>query len=84
MNEEHHAAEVVTPIIIDLGKKKRKRIKNLKKGRGQLLDEVAEVLQEVRTSLGEEGAGKQLVPVVMVYRQKRRKRKYEGFFPFFA
>ena len=84
MSEENQPVEVVTPIIIDLGKVKRKRIKALKKGRGRLVDEVAEVLEEVRASLGDDGAGKQLVPIVMIYRRKRRKKKYEGFFPFFA
>lgn len=84
MSEDTRGAEVVTPIIIDLGKTKRKRIKRLKRGRGRLMEEVTDVLEEVRASLGEEGADKHLVPIVMVYRRKRRKKKYEGIFPFFA
>jgi hypothetical protein len=63
-------AEITAPIIIDLGKQRNKRIKRLKKGRGKLWSEVADVLGEVRESLGEEADGKVLVPVVLVYRKK--------------
>jgi hypothetical protein len=67
------AEAMVTPIVIDLGKEKRKRIKDLKRGRGKLLDDVARVLEEVRSTLGEEAGGKQLVPIVVVYRKKSRR-----------
>ena len=65
----------VTPIVIDLGKKKRKQIRALKRGSGKLMDEVAEVLNRVRDSLGTEADLKHLVPVVMIYRQKDSKRR---------
>lgn len=64
----------VTPIIIDLGKKKRKRIKDLKRGRGKLMTEVANVMAEARMSLGNDADGKELIPVVLIYRQKRRRK----------
>ena len=76
MDEEQQTestADVTTPIIVDLGKQRKRRIKRLKKGRGKLWDEVADVLAEIQDSLGEEAEGKVLVPVVLVYRKKDRK-----------
>jgi len=63
----------VQPIVVDLGKKKKKQIKNLKRGRGPLLEDVADVVEKVRASLAEQLAGKELVPVVIVYRQKKKR-----------
>jgi len=68
-----------TPIILDLGKKKRKVIKALKRGRGRLVDEVAQTLQEVRMGLSpEEAQGKEFVPIVLIYRRKQKKRRGLG------
>ena len=67
--------EVVTPIVIDLGKTRRKQIKRLKAGQGKLADEIVDVLDEVIEGLGEELAGKALVPIVMVYEKKPKKYK---------
>lgn len=72
-------AEVTAPIIVDLGKQRRRRIKRLKKGRGKLWDEVADVLAEIEDSLGEEAEGKVLVPVVLVYGKKDRKSRRASF-----
>jgi hypothetical protein len=58
---------------VDLGKKKKKQIRNLKRGRGPLLEDVADVVEKVRASLAEQLAGKELVPVVIVYRQKKKR-----------
>jgi hypothetical protein len=69
------SATPVVPIVIDLGKEKKKRIKNLKRGRGRLMAEVAAVIEEVRGSLGAEASGQQLVPVVLIYKQKRKRKK---------
>ena len=77
----HHGdATAITPIVIDLGKKKRKQIRALKRGSGKLMDEVAEVLNQVRGNLGPDVEMKNLVPVVMLYKQKDRKRG--GLLPF--
>ncbi|MEW6736396.1 MAG: hypothetical protein AB1489_34205 [Acidobacteriota bacterium] len=73
---------VEIPIVIDLGKEKSKRIKALKRGRGKLLDEVAAAVEEVRANLGDEANGKVLVPVVLIYRKKSRRRKRGIKFPF--
>lgn len=63
------------PIIVDLGKVGRKQIKKLKQGRGPLAMEVDEVIEALRRELGEETAGKEIVPVVLLYRRKRKKKK---------
>jgi uncharacterized membrane protein YgcG len=64
----------IAPVIIDLGKEKKGRIKDLKRGRGRLMAEVAAVLNEVRAGLGDDAANKQLVPVVLIYKKKNRRR----------
>lgn len=68
-------AEVAAPIVIDFGKVRRKQIKELKRGSGKLADEVRQVATEVSERLGAEAEGKEIVPVVVVYRRKRKKRK---------
>ena len=70
--------QVVTPVVLELGKVRPKRIKAFKKGRGKLMNEVLDVLDEVASELDEEVEGKIFVPIVMVY-EKRRKKKKRGF-----
>jgi hypothetical protein len=71
-------AEVMRPIIVSLGKKKKKAIKRLKRGVGPAMDEVMDVVDQVQSNLGSQAAGKVLVPVVVVYRKKQR--RYRGWF----
>jgi hypothetical protein len=68
----------LAPIILDLGKKKKRAIKSLKRGRGRLMDEVEQTLAEVRAGLGADGSNKELVPIVMIYQRKRKRRKGLG------
>ena len=72
MSDQAVPGEVAAPIIINLGKQRRKRIKDLKRSRGVLFDEVLETVAQVNGQLGADGAGKVLVPVVLIYREKRR------------
>ena len=65
-------AEVVAPIIVSLGKKKRKAIKRLKRGKGGVLDEVMDVVEQVQENLGAEAEGKIILPVVVIYQKKQR------------
>jgi len=65
--------KVVAPIIINLGKQRRKRIKQLKRSSGVLMNEVMETVNQVNGQLGAEANGKVLVPVVLIYREKRRR-----------
>jgi hypothetical protein len=58
------------PVIVDLGKHRRKRIKDLRRGTGRLADEVNGCVEELK-------AAGTLSPtaqtVVVVVRQKRRR-----------
>ena len=70
------STEMTQPVIIDLGKQKKWALKSLKKGKGKLWDEVFEVVEEVKDRLGADADGKVLVPIVMIYREKpKRKRR---------
>ncbi len=67
--------EPIVPIVLDLGKVKRKRIKKLKRGTGPLLDEVHEAVATVQQELGQQAAGRELVPLVLLYERKRKKKR---------
>ena len=69
------AVEEPAPIIIDLGRHKPKAVKNLKKGRGKLLDEIYTTIEELRT-VGAISATAQ--PVIVVVEEKPT---IEGLFP---
>lgn len=69
------STEMTQPVIIDLGKQKNRTLKNLKKGKGKLWGEVLDVVEEVKDSLGAEADGKVLVPIVMIYREKPRRKR---------
>lgn len=57
-------------LIVEVGKKQaRKRVKQLREGRGKLFDEVQDALEQLRTE-GAIGANAQ--PVVIVVREKSR------------
>lgn len=70
---ETAVVESITPIVIDLGKKSKKQIRRLKEGHGKLMADVSDTVSEVRASLGSQG--KEIVPVVIIYKQKQRKSK---------
>lgn len=60
-------------VILDVGRQKRKSIRKLKKGLGPVAEEVRETVQAVA---GEHAtADKEVVPVVIVYRKRDRKRR---------
>ncbi len=80
--EEPVEIEVATPVIVDMGKTSAKRVKRLKKGKGPLMDEVVDVLDEVAEALGDELNGKTMVPIVIVYKQKKKKKKVRLKLPF--
>jgi hypothetical protein len=60
--------------LVDLGKAKPKDIKALKRGGGKLHQDVIEALEEIEFNLGEDAAGKTLLPVVIVVERKRKRR----------
>lgn len=58
------------PIVVDLGKVRRKHAKALRSGQGKLVGEIQETLNQVREGLGQSVAGKRLFPVVILYKKK--------------
>ena len=66
-------ADIVEPIIVDLGKKKRKQIKRLKKGRGKLWRDVIDVVDEVGEQINGDSEGKTIVPVILIYRRRPKR-----------
>jgi hypothetical protein len=71
--------EPAAPIVLDLGKHRRKAVRRLRKGDGKLMDEIVASIEELR-SAGAVAEGAQTV--IVVVRQKRRKRSL-GFLPGF-
>jgi hypothetical protein len=63
-----------TPVIVDLGKRKRKAIKDLKNGHGYLMEEVDQAVSRARSGLPEAEQNKPVVPVVILYRKKGKRR----------
>ena len=70
-------SEMTQPIIIDLGTEKPRKIKQLKKGKGELWDDVLSVVDETREMLGAEAEGKVLVPVILIYQKKSKRSTIE-------
>lgn len=75
------AAEMAQPIIIDLGKQKPEKLRDLKDGEGELWDEVLEVIQEAKEMLGAEAQGKLLIPLIMIYEKRGAPRIEKLLFP---
>ena len=70
---EETTTEMAQPIIIDLGKQKSSRLKDLKKGKGKLWDEVLSVVDEAKEMLGNEADEKVLVPIILIYEKKSKR-----------
>jgi hypothetical protein len=69
------STEMTQPVIIDLGRQKRRALKNLKRGVGRLWEDVLDVVEEVKDLLGTDAEGKVLVPVILIYRERSRRRR---------
>ena len=69
---ETHTLESAVPVIMDAGSRSKASIRRLKEGRGPLMREVDDIVQEARSSSSVPAGG--ILPVVIVYRQKRRRR----------
>ena len=59
------------PLVVDLGRKKAKQLKKLRRGEGPLMDDVRQLLDQLRAD-GRLPPG--ATPVVMVVKQKARNR----------
>ena len=73
-NGAEHTAPMATPVVLDLGKRGKKTIRRLRQGRGPAMAEVMDVMERVQAELGDDAQGKVLLPVVVVYGRKRRRR----------
>ncbi len=67
---EEAGTEMSQPIIVDLGRQKSTKLKDLKAGEGELWDEVLDVVDQVKETLGNEASGKMLVPIIMIYEKR--------------
>ncbi|MEI6666772.1 MAG: hypothetical protein WCP29_01350 [Acidobacteriota bacterium] len=65
------AAASASPVIVDLGKKRKKLVKQLLDGEGALLDEVSAAIAELKAA-GTIGASAQ--PVIVVVRPIRKNK----------
>jgi len=72
------ARVMARPVIVTLGSTRRKRIKELKRGTGKLMDKVRDAVELVATDLGREADGQKLLPVVLVYKEKSRGKGRRG------
>lgn len=66
-------AEITQPVVIELGRQKKKRIKQLRQGKGPLVDEVRATIDQTVAALGDAADGKTFVPIVMIYRQREKR-----------
>jgi hypothetical protein len=61
------------PVFIDLGKRKKKQIRQLRRGRpGRLMDKVQSVLEQLKEGGALTAAAQ---PVIVVIREKRRRAR---------
>jgi hypothetical protein len=58
-------------LVLDLGRQKKSAIRELKEGSGPLMDQVQEAAREAVAQYSE--SGKDVVPVIIVYRKRSRK-----------
>lgn len=70
-------SEMTQPIIVDLGRQRLSKLKDLKEGEGVLWDEALDVIQEVKEMLGKEAEGKVILPVIMLYEKKTPGQRLE-------
>ncbi|MCC7031701.1 MAG: hypothetical protein IT179_02590 [Acidobacteria bacterium] len=64
--------EAKSPVVIDMGKQRRKRVKALRRGTGRLADKVSDTIEELRAA-GTVAPDSQTV--IVIVRQRRRRSK---------
>lgn len=55
------------PIVLDLGSKSRKQIRNLRKGEGKLMDRIAQVIEDLKSNGTISGSAQ---PVIIVVKER--------------
>lgn len=76
-NPQQDKTNVPLIVVKDLGTRKKKPIKDLKNGKGSLVTEVEDAVEEARAALPPADKNKTLVPVVIVYRKKGKKSRFD-------
>ena len=74
---EDAVSDLTQPIIVDMGKRKARMIRDLKEGEGELWEEVLDVLDETREMLGKDAEGKVLLPIILLYEKRPRRLRLE-------
>jgi hypothetical protein len=67
-------AAIRDPIVMDVGKKRRRSIKRLKRGRGGLMGEIEQVVEDVRAEMGDAAEGREIIPVILIYERRPKRR----------
>jgi hypothetical protein len=71
------------PVLIDLGKARRNRVRDLKRGKGRLLEKVDDAIEQTVKELGDEAKGKTILPVlVLVEKRPKKKRSVSSLLDF--
>ena len=70
--------DTASPIVLDLGKHRRKAVRRLRRGTGPLLEDVTAAIDELRAA-GAIAASAQPVIVVVQQRRKRKLPSLPGF-----
>lgn len=63
-------------VVVDLGTQKKQRIKKLRRGDGRLMQAVDSLIDQIET---DEDLVGDILPVVVVVRERRKKRKLLGW-----
>lgn len=61
--------------ILDLGRARSGDVKDLKKGRGKLLDEITDALVDVQATVDDASGREEIVPVVLIVERKRKRKR---------
>lgn len=73
----HPTTDTATdPIVVDIGRQRRKRVKQLRQGGGKLMDDVQAAIGELRRTGSISGT---VQPVIVIVREKPRRMR--GFMP---
>jgi len=67
------------PLVVNMGKIKRSKAKKIGGGKGLLLDHVERAIQYTKENLGDGQEDKVIVPVVLVYEKKPKKKRNRPF-----
>jgi hypothetical protein len=66
--------DTLQPIIVDAGKQRGKRIKQLKRGEGKLAERVQTAAQQVALQHEDEGEEEEILPVVLIVRKASKSK----------